>query len=1012
LSITNAEIQSDTLIGAFNIVTIDTTENPFIYAQRADTSSIFNFVDFDDIITSFATPNDNYFNNEEQWALLSDYLDLESIWDIEFGNTQVVVADIDGGLLYNHPDLINNIWVNNGELPEDYTDSENDTNGNQIIDMPELLSIISDCNDDSIVNIDDIFCDDNIINNVDDDPITGSDAEYIDDVIGWSYVSDWSGESYTFVQSNDPNIYININNNQEYIYPSYHGTRTAGIIAASTNNQIGISGVAGGWNENLGVKLLMVKFTYKSNTENQQINFATGAALSIQYAIDKDADVINMSWGCPEDWNVSHYFYPTIQAAYDAGIVLIAASGNNYWGTDTSYPAAWPEVIGVGAIDDTYTKWEDSCYNSNLSVVAPGVDIISTNINIDDEIPCINDEDCHDEYGSNTGTSFASPHVAGIAALLLLANPDLTPLEVKTAIESTAIQLSGYEFDESDFNNEVGYGLVDGFAALKSLFDSGDLNHDLLVNVNDVVYIVNIIIQSLTPTNYEMWAGDLNEDAIIDVLDIVMIVDIIMGSSSGSYPDGTIMFTNIISEVNQDSSYLDIWIASETIVDGIELELDVDSFGYKAIGIDSTKYVKDMAFTSKISSDSTSVKFIIYDTGGDFLADSSFGTIAKIWLTESGTTSSPDSTDFTKQEFVNMDSSGSYIDHEFGSLSDFKSFICDIDSTYCYGCTDDEALNYSPVVTYDDTSCVFLLGDMNADESLTVADIVLMNGIILEIITATAYQEFAGDMNGDGEIDVADTVILLDIIMSQRSMDRDGGEGKILISKEVNPIGVLEGEDASLNITLYNEPIIRAMLVTIDLEENYQVSSINMGERTTLMDVQHRIFDNDSKLSFILYSINGYDIEAGLGPILEVGLQSSNLGRYSQSNDGEFSEIQIASLDAELLEFNVLLSDEMASIVNSGSLPYVIPTMYSLHPAFPNPFNPIITLSYDLPMSGQISLTVYDMMGSEVTQLVNSRMEEGYHSIQWDASSFSSGVYIVKLVADDFTQTQKIALVK
>ena len=110
--------------------------------------------------------------------------------------------------------------------------------------------------------------------------------------------------------------------------------------------------------------------------------------------------------------------------------------------------------------------------------------------------------------------------------------------------------------------------------------------------------------------------------------------------------------------------------------------------------------------------------------------------------------------------------------------------------------------------------------------------------------------------------------------------------------------------------------------------------------------------------------------------------------------------------------FNVLLSDDMASIVNSGSLPYVIPTMYSLHPAFPNPFNPIITLSYDLPMSGQISLTVYDMMGSEVTQLVNSRMEEGYHSIQWDASSFSSGVYIVKLVADDFTQTQKIALVK
>ncbi len=89
-----------------------------------------------------------------------------------------------------------------------------------------------------------------------------------------------------------------------------------------------------------------------------------------------------------------------------------------------------------------------------------------------------------------------------------------------------------------------------------------------------------------------------------------------------------------------------------------------------------------------------------------------------------------------------------------------------------------------------------------------------------------------------------------------------------------------------------------------------------------------------------------------------------------------------------------------------------IPDKFDLTPAYPNPFNPVFNLSYSIPEYGKVSLVVYDMMGKEVTHLVNTYKEAGYYKIQWDATSHASGVYIVKLVTRDFTATQKVALVK
>ena len=95
----------------------------------------------------------------------------------------------------------------------------------------------------------------------------------------------------------------------------------------------------------------------------------------------------------------------------------------------------------------------------------------------------------------------------------------------------------------------------------------------------------------------------------------------------------------------------------------------------------------------------------------------------------------------------------------------------------------------------------------------------------------------------------------------------------------------------------------------------------------------------------------------------------------------------------------------------------IIPISYTLHQNYPNPFNPITSLRYDLPEQTQIILTIYDLMGREVTQLVNTTQEAGYRSVQWNATdSFgkpvSAGVYLYQIRSGGFVQTRKMVLLK
>lgn len=217
-----------------------------------------------------------------------------------------------------------------------------------------------------------------------------------------------------------------------------HGTHVAGVIAARTNNLEGIAGID--WDG----KVMPIK-TMAADGSGSVVDIADG----IVWAVDHGAKVINLSLG---EYNDSDYLHDAIKYAYNKGAVLVAAMGND--GIDNpSYPAAYPEVISVAANDETTESAMFSNYGPHTSVSAPGVSIPSTYPG--------------ERYVAMSGTSMATPHVAGVCGLILSINPNLSPDEVKHILESTADDLGPEGKDDY-----YGYGQINVAKALKAAKDS------------------------------------------------------------------------------------------------------------------------------------------------------------------------------------------------------------------------------------------------------------------------------------------------------------------------------------------------------------------------------------------------------------------------------------------------------------------------------------------------------------------------------------------------------------
>ena len=201
-----------------------------------------------------------------------------------------------------------------------------------------------------------------------------------------------------------------------------HGTHVAGIIAAIAGNDLGISGVCGG-------KILALKVLPRDGQEFD----APAYYRALRYVIGR-AQVLNLSLGGEKD----PAEIDVLDDVIAAGVVVVAAMGNEYdEGNPIEYPAAIPEVCAVGATNELDRRAGFSNTGRHIDLVAPGVGILSTT-------PTFNyDGDGEQEFDAWDGTSMATPHVAGAAALLLAKSPGLTPAQVIRKLTSSADRVAG-----------------------------------------------------------------------------------------------------------------------------------------------------------------------------------------------------------------------------------------------------------------------------------------------------------------------------------------------------------------------------------------------------------------------------------------------------------------------------------------------------------------------------------------------------------------------------------------
>jgi len=224
-----------------------------------------------------------------------------------------------------------------------------------------------------------------------------------------------------------------------------HGTHVSGIIAAANNN-IGGLGIAP------KCKIMPIKVLTSKGVGND-----SDISEGIIWAVDHGAKIISMSLGGSEKSNTLER---AVQYAYNNDVLVVAAMGNN-GDKIKNYPAAYNNVIAVGASDINNKITSFSNFGNWITVSAPGLKIYSTLPTYKVELNKYNN--IGQNYGVLTGTSMSTPFVSGLAALIMSKNPNMKRADIRKVIEKSALDIESSGFDDTS-----GFGVVDAYKALQN----------------------------------------------------------------------------------------------------------------------------------------------------------------------------------------------------------------------------------------------------------------------------------------------------------------------------------------------------------------------------------------------------------------------------------------------------------------------------------------------------------------------------------------------------------------
>lgn len=278
-------------------------------------------------------------------------------------------------------------------------------------------------------------------NNIDDDA-----NGYIDDFNGFNFAESLDGNGdgdYDNVGAGD---IINVDIDDDDPANNGHGTHVAGIIAARGNNNSGITGIC--WN----CQIMPLKVV---NAERAA--YDSDIAAAIYYAVDNGAKVINMSLGGE---GYSGMLQDAINYAWQNDVLVVSSSGNYGGESSNIYPGASLNSISVGAVDNLNQSQSFVSKGQRMDIVAPGVSVLSS-VPIPKSGGCLGSGNTL-PYDCHTGTSMAAPHIAGVVALLLSNDPDMTVYDLRAALLTNTTDLG-----VSGFDNSFGMGIVNTFEAVQ-----------------------------------------------------------------------------------------------------------------------------------------------------------------------------------------------------------------------------------------------------------------------------------------------------------------------------------------------------------------------------------------------------------------------------------------------------------------------------------------------------------------------------------------------------------------
>jgi subtilisin family serine protease len=673
----------------------------------------------------------------------------------------------------------------------------------------------------------------------------------------------------------------------------------------------------------------------------------------IVYAADNGAKVINCSWGGS---GFSMFGQETINYALSQGSLVVAAAGNSN-SSGSHYPSSYKGVLSVASTTSTDTKSSFSNFGYDVDVSAPGSSIYNTWQN--------------DSYATLSGTSMASPLTAGLAALVFSHFPSYNPVQVGEQIRVNSDNIDNLN---PSFQYQLGFGRINAFKALNN-------TNSISVRAIDVAF------------SDEAPGGD--GDGIFEGGEIISI---------------SVNFKNYLNPTSGLSIQLEARNSYSSVLNGV--------FNAGSVGTLNEFNNNSSKFTFSISNSvpqNAKLNFLLRYSDGSY---SDFQWIETIGNPTYATQSVNDIA-------LTITSKGTF------GFNDYPNNLQGDGFKYLEG----QNQLFEGALILGTSSTKISDAARGANQNSQNNDFAVLQPFIIQSPGSIADAEGSALFNDNN---AGATKIGITVKLKTYSFSNSPNNNFIILDYTLinNSASVIPNLYAGL---FFDWDIINGSGAG-DRTEWDNTLSYGFVRNTTGGPANYNGVALLSGTNYGFYAIKndggdgGFQIYDGFDDTEKWQAISSGIGKAT-AGPGDVSNVTSAGPftinpgDSVKVAFAILAADDKSMLdaaVNQARIKYQeiivldvkdnnsLPTEFSLQQNYPNPFNPSTTIEYVIPngVRNLVTLKVYDLLGNEVTTLVNEEKSAGTYQVVFDASALTSGIYFYKLQASSFSQSRKMILLK